>query len=107
MKSYEVRKVSAGSVFKLYFVIGAVLGLIFCIVLLIAGNFLSYVGSQLGMTNLTSGGPLQVGAAVVGVVVGSTSYGLASGLVGAIGAFIYNIFAAAFGGIVVKLVDYE
>ena len=107
MKSYEIKRIGTGSVFKFYFVIGVVVGLITCIVILITGASLSQIGIQLGTFSLKGGGPLQVGGAVAGLVIGSLAYGLLTGIAGSIMALIYNVFAAAVGGIIIKLNDKE
>ncbi len=104
MKSYEIKKIGPGSVFKFYFIVGVVFGLLISIILLITGASLKNIGLELGVFN-ANGGSLQAGAAILGVILASLSYGLMSGVIGAVGALIYNGFAAAIGGIVVKLND--
>lgn len=98
MRRVELKKIGAGSAFQLCFTIGTVAGFVICLVFLITGSLLQNIGMELG-TSLRSGGPLTIGAAVAGVLVGSLTYGLACGIVAAGGAFIYNLFAAAVGGI--------
>lgn len=104
MKSYEIRKVGPGSVFKFYFFVGVVLGLLTSIILLITRASLKTIGLEFGAFG-QGGGPLQVGAAIVGVILASLAYGLITGIISMVGAFIYNGLAAAVGGIVVKLND--
>lgn len=106
MKSYELKKIGPGSVFKFYFVVGVAFGLLMSIILLIAGANLQNIGLKLGTIG-AGDGPLGVGASVLGVLLTSLAYGLMVGVISAIGAFIYNLFAAAIGGIVVKLNDKE
>lgn len=106
MKSYEIKKIGPGSVFKFYFIVGIAFGLLTSIILLIMGATLQNIGLDLG-TFSTEGGPLQIGAAIIGVILASLAYGLMAGVFSVIGAFIYNIFAAAVGGIVIKLNDRE
>lgn len=107
MRSYEVRKIGVGSVFKFYFVFGMVFGFLAGVVILIMGASLENMGLQLGVFNLTQGGLLQIGASILGIIVLSLGYGLITGVAGAIGAFLYNIFAGMTGGIVVRLVERE
>lgn len=106
MKSYEIKKIGPGSVFKFYFIVGVVLGLLTSIILLITSASLKTIGLELGAFG-QGGGPLQAGAAIVGVILASLAYGLIAGIFSAAGAFIYNGFAAAIGGIVIKLNDKE
>ena len=103
MKSYEIKKIEPGSVFKLYFLLGVVFGLLASIILVIAGATLKNIGLELG--TFGASGPLQAGTAIIGVVLASLAYGLMAGVISTIGAIIYNVFAAAIGGIVVKLDD--
>ena len=51
MKSYEIKRIGASSVFKFYFVVGVVVGLITCIVILITGASLSQIGIELGLSH--------------------------------------------------------
>lgn len=102
MKSYELRKIGPGSVFRFYFALGVALGLLLSIVLLIIGANLQRIGLELGSFDAGEG-PLGAGAAFIGVILASLAYGLTAGVIGAVGAFIYNGFAAAAGGIIIKL----
>lgn len=106
MKSYEIKKIGPGSVFKFYFVVGVAIGLLTSIVLLITGATLENIGLELGAFS-AGGGPLQVGTAIIGVILASLAYGLMAGIISAVGALIYNVFAAGIGGIVIKLSDKE
>jgi ABC-type branched-subunit amino acid transport system permease subunit len=103
LKSYEVKRIGPGSIFKFNFVLGSVLGLIISLILVLAGVSLNSIGFQLGISSLHHIGLLQVGAIILGIIIGSLVYGLLMGLVGAIGALIYNAFAALVGGVVIKL----
>jgi|GEM_PF-523372 len=107
MKSYEIKKIGLGSVCKFHFAVGVVVGLIACILLLLTGASLKHLGIEVGTVILGNQGPLQVGAALVGLIIGSLAYGLMMGLVGLVGAFLYNVFAKITGGIVIKLGDGE
>ena len=104
MKSYEIKKIGPGSVFKFNFMLGTVFGLLISIILLITGATLKFIGLESGAFS-PGGGPIQAGAAVIGVILASLAYGLLTGVTGAVGAFIYNWFAAVIGGIVIKLSD--
>lgn len=104
MRSYEIKKIKPGSVFKFYFIVGVALGLLISFVFLFIGANLQRIGLELGSIDAGEG-PLGVGAAFIGVTLASLAYGLMVGAVGAIGAFIYNGFAAAVGGIIIKLND--
>lgn len=106
MKSYEIKKIGPGSVFKFHFIVGVVFGLLTSIVLLITGASLKTIGLELGAIS-PGGGTLQAGAAIIGVILASLAYGLMAGIISMVGALIYNGFAAAIGGIVVKLNDRE
>jgi len=48
-----------------------------------------------------------VGAAILGVVLVGLAYGLLTGVFSMIGAWIYNLFAAVVGGIVIKVKDQD
>lgn len=104
MKSFEIRKVVVGSVFKLYFMFGIVFGLIAIIAIILASASLKNAGIELGTYNLADG-PFQVVTIAVGIIFGSLAYGLLTGLAGVIGALIYNAFAAMVGGVIIKLGD--
>lgn len=106
MKSYEIKRFDLGSVFKFYFVTGVVFGVAITILLLITGITLKNIGLELG-TFGGEGGPLQVGAAILGVVLVGLAYGLLTGVFSMIGAWIYNLFAAVVGGIVIKVKDQD
>jgi uncharacterized Tic20 family protein len=107
MKNYEIRKINPGSVFKLYFFLGLVIGIIISLVLVLLGVSLNSIGYQLGTVSLQGTGLLQVGALILGIIFGSLVYGLLLAVIAAIGAVIYNVFAAMAGGIVVKLNEKE
>mgnify|MGYP005854688947 CR=1 FL=1 len=102
MRKLEVRKIQIGSVFKLCFIGGAVLGLILGILVLVTGSMAQSLGLPLAGT-LETGGAMQIGASILGVLIASLGYGLINGIFGIIGAFIYNIFAAIVGGIVLNI----
>ncbi|MGE5598177.1 MAG: hypothetical protein ACM3XS_02205 [Bacteroidota bacterium] len=103
MKAYRVRKIGAGSVFKFNLCAGFVIALVTSAVLLVIGYSLQDLGLELG----TFEGVLGAGAGVVGAILVSVVYGLAAGAAGAVAAFVYNVFAAAMGGIAIKLDDPE
>ena len=103
MRSYEIKKIGPGSVFKFFFIVGVVFSLLTVIILLIVGSSLKKMGLE-GVF-CAGCGLLQMGAAVVGVIMASLAYGLVAGLIGAVGALIYNGFAAVVGGVVIKLGD--
>lgn len=103
MKKYEVKRLGLGSLFRLYLIIGLVIGLIVNVVLLLTGIALVDVGRELGtMKELIS-----LGGGVVACIVLAIVYGLISGVAAVVGGFIYNIFAAAVGGVSVRLVEKE
>jgi hypothetical protein len=104
MKNYEIKIIEPGSVFKFHFVVGVVFGLLLSIILLIIGANLQSIGLELGSIDAGED-PLGTGAAFFGVILASLAYGLMVGVVGAVGAFVYNCFAAAVGGIIIKLND--
>jgi len=105
MKNVEIRKIRVGSVFKLCFVIGAVLGLLLGILILATGACIQNIGLLLGTVHFETGGVMQIGASILGLLIGSLAYGLVNGIAGIIGAFIYNIFTAIVGGVVIKIED--
>lgn len=97
MKTYELKKISPGSVFKLF-------GGMFLVVGLIFGLFFGLVGANF----LPQDSPLQAMAAkgiVAGLIVGLI-YGLVGGLIYLIFAAVYNLFAAILGGIRIHLEEY-
>ena len=101
MKVFKVKRISAGSVFRFNFCAGFVIGLIACVVLLVTGYSLKDLGIELNTAN----GVMSVGAGAVGAILASVLGGILAGFGGAIIAFFYNLFAAATGGIAVKLDD--
>lgn len=103
MKRIQVKKVEAGSMFKFYFAIGLIVGLILSLVVVISGSAIKDLGVQIGIPGITNDSPLQVGSAVIGVIIGSLAYGLALGIGGSVGALLYNIIAAITGGIVIQV----
>ncbi len=103
----EIKKIGIGSVFKLSFIVGAAIGLIIGVVFLITGSLVQDIGLQLGTIQFDTEGPLQIGASVLGILIGSLAYGLINSLLGIIGAFIYNAFAAIVGGLVIKIEDVD
>jgi hypothetical protein len=107
MKNYEIKRIAPGSVFKLYFLLGSIIGLIISLVLVLVGASLNSIGFQLGIVNLQNVGPLQIGAIILGVILGSLAYGLLLGIVAVIAAVIYNAFATLAGGIVIRLNEKE
>lgn len=104
MKNLEVKRIGGGSCFRLGFAVGLIGGLLTCIVMLSIGVSLHSIGIDLG-TVAPASGPLHVGAVIAGVVVASLAAGLIIGLGGAILAFLYNVFAAAVGGVVLRVND--
>lgn len=102
MRNIEIKKIQIDSVFKLCFIGGAVLGLILGILVLAMGTLAQNLGLPIDNT-FETGGVLQIGASILGVLIGTLAYGLVNGIFGIIGAFIYNIFAAIVGGIVLKV----
>jgi lipopolysaccharide export LptBFGC system permease protein LptF len=103
MRNIEIKKIQIGSVFKLCFIGGAVLGLILGILVLVMGSFAQTLGLPLANTHFETGGALQIGASILGVLIGCLAYGVVNSIFGIIGAFIYNLFAAIVGGIVLKV----
>jgi hypothetical protein len=103
VKKYEIKSIGAGSVFRFYFALGIVIGVIGSIVLLATGASPKDFGFDFGFMNSMS----NVGIAVISAIAGSVVYGLACGLGAMVTAFIYNIFAAGVGGVTVRLVDKE
>ena len=99
-----IRRISPGSVFKVTFVIYALLFALFgCLAILLPGlvgsSILSGLEDQLGF-GLFAGGMV---TSVVVYVVGILVYGLISGIFAALGALVYNLIASWVGGIVVEL----
>ena len=97
MKTYELKKISVTSVFKLF-------GGMFLIVGLIIGLFFSSIGAGF----LPKDSPLPALASKgigAGLILG-VIYGLIGGLVYVICAAIYNLFAAILGGIRIHLEEY-
>lgn len=103
MRSYEIKKIGPGSVFKFFFIAGAFFCWLTGIILLITGSSLKNMGLEGALS--ADRGLLQAGTSAIGVLLASLGYGLLAGLVSAVGALIYNGFAAVVGGIVIKLGD--
>ena len=101
MKAYQLKRIGAGSVFKFNLCVGFVIGLIASAVLLVVGYSLKNLGLELGTFRSTLG----AGAGLVGAILVSVVYGLLAGIAGAVVALLYNLFAAAVGGITIKLDD--
>ncbi|MCL6615039.1 MAG: DUF3566 domain-containing protein [Firmicutes bacterium] len=101
MKNYEIKRIKVGSVFKFNLCVGFVFGLVIGMVFLIMGYTLRDLGLELG----TLEGPVEIGAGILGAILASALEGLMLGAIGAILAFLYNLFAAAVGGIAVGLHD--
>lgn len=99
MKRFEIRSIGVASCFRFLLAIGVVAGLIASIVALAMGATPKDLGLDIGVLNQSFG----VGTAVVTAIIASIGYGLISGLAGIILAFLYNVFAAAVGGIMVRL----
>lgn len=89
--------------FRFYFTIGVLIGLILSLVMVFTGPALQDLGVRIGVPGLDTGHTLQIGSAVVGVIVGTLAYGLALGISGALGALVYNAIAALTGGIVIQV----
>ena len=102
MKKMEIKGIGAGSVFKFYFTIGVIVGLVFSLVLVFSGAATRELGIQVGIAGFTEG-PLKIGSKVVAVIISSLAYGFAAGFTGAIGALLYNIITAVTGGIVIRV----
>lgn len=101
MKKYEIRRMGLGSIFRLYLVMGLVIGLIVNVVLLLTGYALGDIGRELGtMKELIS-----LGGGAVACVLLAVVYGLLAGVSGVVGGLLYNLFAAAVGGVTVKLAE--
>lgn len=97
MKTYEIKKISAESAFKLFAGIFLAVGLIF-------GLFFGLVGAQF----LPKDSPLQALASkgiLSGLIIGII-YGLVGGLFYVVLATIYNVFAAILGGIKISLEEW-
>lgn len=101
MKKVEVRRLGLGSVFRLFLVMGLIIGLIVSIAFFLTGHAVSAVGRDLGtMTNFMS-----IGNGAIACVATGIAYGLGSGITAVIGALLYNIFAAAVGGVTIRIAD--
>lgn len=103
MKRYEIKSIALGSVFRFFLAVGVVVGLIACIVVFAIGASPSELGIDLGVLNENTG----AGTIIVTAIVASVGYGLAMGLAGTILSFLYNLFTAAVGGIVIRVSEKE
>lgn len=103
MKKVEIRRIGLGSVFRLFLVMGLVIGLIANVVLLLAGYALLDIARDLG----TMDEVVSLGGGAVGCIILSIIYGLLFGVGGVIVAGLYDLFALAVGGIKISLVDRE
>jgi len=103
MKKFELKSIGVGSVLRFYFALGLVIGLIGAIILLATGATPASMGLDLSFFKQVHGMVFTVLTAILCSIL----YGFLCGLAGLIGAIIYNIFAAAVGGISISLLDKE
>ena len=92
----ELKKVGVFSVAKIFAVISLILGLIFGIIVLIAGGVVALFSPEAAAA--------MAGAGIVLVIVMAIGGAIWGFIYGAIAAFIYNLAAGWFGGIEVELV---
>ncbi len=92
----ELKKVGVFSVAKIFAVISLILGLIFGIIVLIAGGVVALFSPEAAAA--------MAGAGIVLVIVMAIGGAISGFIYGAIAAFIYNLAAGWFGGIEVELV---
>lgn len=101
MKRYEIKSIGILSLFKFYTVLGFAISLIMLIVVILAGNFFNNLGLGIN-SNVFS---LNICSNFLGGLLICLIYGIASGAVAVICGLIYNLFAAAIGGVIIKLRD--
>jgi len=101
MKAQRLRQIGLGSIFKFCLCSGFVVALITCAVLLVLGYTVQDLGLELG----TFKGVLKAGAGIVGALLLSVACGIGAGIGGTVLAVLYNLFAAAVGGVKIKLDD--
>lgn len=99
-----IRRISAGSAFKVGAVIYALLfaivfGLILLVQLLLGGLFAAAAGSNDAGTTLG----LFAGFGIIGYFIGIIVYGLLGGIGSALAALIYNLVANMIGGLQIEL----
>lgn len=104
MRTLEIKKIGPGSAFRFFFVAGWAGCILTGIALIFIGVSLQKLGFQLDPVTWRNG-PLQIGATICGLILGSIGYGLFSGLIGMLSAWIYNCIAAHTGGIVIRVND--
>lgn len=103
MKRFEIRSIGIASSFRFLLAVGVVAGLLASIAALAMGATPKDLGLDMGILNQGFG----VGTAIVTAVIISIGYGIISGLAGIIIAFLYNLFSAAVGGIVIRINEEE
>jgi hypothetical protein len=96
MAKVEIKKLDVLSVAKIYAVIGVIVGFIMGLFIAIFAGFAGAVGGMAGMP----GAGFAAGMGILAIIVAPIMYGIICFVVGAIGAFIYNIIADKIGGIV-------
>lgn len=101
----ELKKLDVVSVGKVYALFGVIFGLIMGVVMTLVSVSLSSMISAMGP--LSTGMPIDptmfVGFGALSIVVFPIIYAIGGFISGIITAFIYNIIAGKFGGIVVDL----
>lgn len=103
MRTLEIKKIGLGSVFRFLFVAGSLSGFLIGTGMIILGISLRNIGLQLD--HRFNADPLEVGALLTGVFLGSPIYGFFLGLGGIAGAWIYNRVASLIGGIILEVND--
>lgn len=96
MAKVEIKKLDVLSVAKVYAVIGVIIGFI---IGLFVAIFIQFMGAASEMTSLPGAG-IVAGGGLAAIIVGPIIYGIMLFVMGAVGAFIYNVIASKVGGIV-------
>ena len=91
-----LKRVDVGSLAIMYGAIGAALGLIAALLLLVFGGMMSGLGG-----NNVPG--LGAGVGIVGIIVFPLIYGIGGLIGGALTAVFYNLFAGVVGGVKIEI----
>lgn len=101
MKKYEVRSMGIWSLFKFYAIVGFIIATLILFISLTAGNYLAKIGLELFNTTQA----ISLSTNFFQGLLACLLYGVVSGVIAALGGVIYNVFAAAVGGIIITLKD--
>ena len=100
---HEVKRIGAISMLKIYAAIGLVIGLIYGVMIFLAMMFGALSIASLGGDDGMGAGAMVLVMGLIILVVAVIASAIMYGILGAICAIIYNIFASLVGGIELEL----